>query len=783
MKISTNWLNDYIAIENVDLKELADKITKVGVAVETISEGIDFSHLIVGEVIECELHPNSDHLHVCTVNIGTEVLQIVCGAPNVKKGIKVIVALVGAILPGNFEIKKSTIRGVDSNGMLCALSELGFEDKIEGGIHELPVSAVVGEQPKKYISNDVVYELDLNPNRNDCLSILGFAYEAAAVLNQKVKLPNNKYEEIDKDINDIFKLKVETPNCSFFSCKYISDIKIKESPEYIKERLINSGMRPINNIVDISNYIMLEYGQPLHFYDADKLNSVIGVREANDNEIIKALNSEEYTLSKDDLVITSDTKIAGIAGVMGGYDTEVDENTKNILIESAIFNPLMIRKTSIKLGLRSEASLRFEKGLNYEYTLNALDRACSLVFEYGDGKVYSGMLLYDKEDKKPKKASISLERINKYLGITLKDRDVKSAFDRLGFEYSAEYDVIIPRRRMDVSISEDLIEEVGRIYGFEHINGTYPKLILKKGKFDPRILYRKDISAYLKKLGLDEVKTYTLTDEKNIEMFNYDNVSTIKVNNPMSIEKEYLRTSLIPSLLDVCEYNKYRSVENVNIYEISNVYESIDNEYKETMKLCISMHGSILNNPVLGINIKVDFYLLKGMIENLLHYLGFDKRYSFISNDKLSFMHPGVTANIVINNKIVGFLGKTNPNLKMKDVYVCEINLDLIRNIGIGKVKYKEPNKYPFSIKDLCFVVDKNLNGIDLVNEIKKIEPHIISSCEIFDVYDMGDKKSIALKMKFESFDHTLGEDEINVSFNKIIDTICKKFNAILKTK
>ena len=391
--ISLNWVKDYIDLDGEDLKELAVKVTKAGVNVEkVITNHID--NLVIGEVLECE-DIEGTHLHLCKVNIGKEVTQIVCGAPNVRKGIKVIVALPGAVLPGDFEIKVSTIRGYESNGMICALYELGLEEKNDEtyskGIEELDDNAPVGKDPLEYLGiDDTIYELDVHKHRNnDCYYHIGFAYEIGAILNKKITLPNENYKEVKENIEDNFSLKVETDKCQYYLAKMVKDIVIKESPDFIKKRLISAGMRPINNVVDISNYVMLEYGQPMHFFDYDKLGNKILVRNAKENEKIITLDEKERILSKDDIVITDGDKPVCIAGVMGGLNTDVDDNTKVILIESAIFDAVSIRYTANRLDLKSEASIRYGKGLNYEYTLSAINRACHLLEKYADAKILS----------------------------------------------------------------------------------------------------------------------------------------------------------------------------------------------------------------------------------------------------------------------------------------------------------------------------------------------------------------------------------------------------------
>ena len=436
--IDLDWVKDYIDIEDQDLKELAVKITKAGINIEkVITNHID--NLVIGEVIECKKHPDSDHLHVCLVNVGDEVKQIICGASNVREGLKVIVALPGAILPNNFEIKKSKIRGVESNGMLCALFELGLEEKNEDtynrGIYEVDSKAKVGSDAMKYLNlDDTLYELDVHKHRNnDCYYHIGFAYEIGAILNRKVTLPSDKTNPIKDEVKNYFSLKVETDKCPYYLAKMVTNVKIGESPEFIKRRLSAYGMRSINNVVDISNYVMLEYGQPLHFFDKDILGDNIVVRNAKEGEEITTLDGKMRILNSDDIVITDGTKPVCLAGVMGGENTEVTENTKNILIESAIFDGVSIRNTSNRLNLKSEASIRYGKGLSYEYTEKAIERACHLLEKYAGATVLCGTVKHDKIDKTPKIVSFNSSEINRLLGIVISDEDVKVELNRLGF--------------------------------------------------------------------------------------------------------------------------------------------------------------------------------------------------------------------------------------------------------------------------------------------------------------------------------------------------------------
>lgn len=784
--ISLNWVKDYINLDGEDLKELAVKITKAGVNVEKVITN-HINNLVIGEVLECSDIPDT-HLHLCNVNIGNKVVQIVCGAPNVRSGIKVIVALPGAILPGDFEIKVGKIRGYESNGMICALFELGLEEKTEEnynkGIEELDTNAPVGEDPLKFLGlDDTLYELDVHKHRNnDCYYHIGFAYEIASILNKEVTLPSESYKETKESICDKFSLKVETDKCPYYLAKMVKDITIKESPEFIKKRLIAAGMRPINNVVDISNYVMLEYGQPMHFFDYDKLGNKIVVRDAKENEKIITLDDKERVLSKGDIVITDGNKPVCIAGVMGGLNTEVDDSTKTILIESAIFDATSIRYTANNLNLRSEASIRYGKGLNYEYTKSAINRACHLLEKYADAKVLSGIVMHDKINKTPKIVKFKSSDVNKLLGITISDSDMEIELKRLGFDYKLnknEFIVTIPNRRLDIDPNvNDIAEEIGRLYGYHNLISTMPKVPVKKGEYVGDVKYRKAISKRLRTLGLNECKTYTLVSPDMANLFKYADSKNISLPNPMSLDKSIIRTTLIPSLLNIYNYNKLRKVNDILIYEIAKTY---DVDYHEDTKVSILMKGNYISNSWNSNTLKIDFYLIKGIIENLLDYLGFKNRYSFIV-ESISDMHPGASAKILLDRECIGIIGRVHPRINKDDIFVAEFSMTKLFEKKVKPLKYKEANKYPGISKDLAFVVDKDISNDKLIETIRKSGGRLLTNIDVFDVYT-GDKindneKSIAYNLLFEDTNRTLTDEEVMNVFNKIISDVEGKLGA-----
>lgn len=789
MILSRKFVSDYIDLDNsLTIKQIAEDMTRVGNEYDNCGKLIEASNLVIGEIIECVNHPDSDHLHVCKVNIGNEVLQIVCGAPNARVGIKVIVALVGAVLP-EITIKKGVIRGVESNGMMCSMKELGLDNKFLtpediNGIKELPDDAVVGEDPIKYLGlDDEIIDFELTANRGDLLSMLGLSYELGAIYDKKVKDIDLTYNEIDKNIDSEFSIDIKTEKCSLFLAKKVSNITIKESPDFIKNRLIACGIRPINNVVDISNYVMLETGQPLHFYDADNLGDTLIVRDAKDGEKLITLDNQERTLNVNDIVIANKVGSVGLAGVMGGLSTEVLETTKNIIIESAIFDSVSVRKTSKKV-LRSEASNRFEKGIDPKRTYMAIKRACHLLEIYANGSIYSGMLTYDKMNKDDKVIDIALENINNVLGTNIDVKTVISVFEKLGFTAQNKENLItvtVPTRRTDISIKEDLIEEVGRIYGINNIEGKLPKLSIKQGSYDKTT---RQIRNKLVDLGLNEVLTQIFLNDEVAQKYCDKDYEIVKLLDPLSVEKNALRYSLVPSLLKVYEYNKGRNLKDITIFEMAKGFYKKDDEYGEDNKLCILMTGDYYLE--LGNRKKVDFYVLKGIIEELLHFLGFSNRYSFVVNNIKEFLHPGVSATINVNGSDIGFLGLLHPSIE-KNVYVAEINLDKLLKNRVSKLKYKEVSKYPKVVKDLAFIVDKKINSEDIVKVIKKSGGKTLTNIEVFDLYTgenvKENEKSIAYSLTFEDMNKTLSDEEVMLIFNKIINDVEVKLNAKLRDK
>ena len=785
MKLSRKFVSDYVDLDK-DIKQIADDMTSIGNEYDSCEKLIPATKLVIGQVVECIDHPDSDHLHVCKVDVGNEILQIVCGAPNVRENIKVIVALDGANLPGG-NIKKGVIRGVESNGMLCSMAELGLDHKFltekdVAGIHELPDDAVVGEDPIKYLElDDEVIDFELTSNRGDLLSILGMAYELGALYDKKVKDIDLSYSETDDDVNKSFKIDIQTDKCPLFLAKKVTNVTIKESPTFIKNRLIASGIRPINNIVDISNYVMLETGQPLHYYDSDRLGDTLVVRMANDNETLVTLDNQERKLSNNDIVIATPKEAVGLAGVMGGLSTEIENDTKNIIVESAIFDSINIRKTSKKV-LRSEASNRFEKGLDPKRTYMAMMRSCHLLEKYADATIVGGMVEYKNIDICDRKIEITEKKINTVLGIEIDKEEIISILNRLGFvveENNGSLVVTVPTRRTDIFIEEDIIEEIGRIYGIDRIQGKSMILPVVPGTVNKNLRIVRNKMA---SLGLSETLSYSLISENDVKKYTLDEFDIVKVLDPMSEDRNTLRYSLISSLMNIYQYNKARGQKDISIYEVGKGFYKKDGVYYEENKLAVLMTG-LYSNGLSRVN--VDFYLVKGVLEELLEYLGYKNRYSLKVENIPNELHPGQSASIILNNVNIGIIGKVHPSVTKDSIYVLEINLDKLFQFRVKQMQYKEISKYPSSVKDVAFIINKKQTAEEVMSVIKKAAGRLLTGLEIFDVYEgenvADNERSIAFKLTFSDSTRTLNDEEVMTIFNKVIEDVKSKLNAKLR--
>ena len=788
MNISLNWLKELVDI-NITSSELANHFNLHSAEVSRLEKLVDASKLVIGYVKTCVEHPSSDHLHICEVETGTDDLQIICGAPNVASGQKVIVALEGAILPGDFKIKKAKIRGVESNGMICSLDELGIEKKYHGedGIHVLSDEAVVGGNPLSFMFlEDEVLELDITPNRSDLLSMMGVAYDVKAMLDTKIHFREFDVTETNREnTSQVF---TETKGCKSYYARVVENVTIKESPIWLKSRLIAAGVRPINNVVDISNYVMLLFGQPLHTFDFDKITTKkIVVRDAFDKEKIVTLDGKERILTEEDLVITDGLRAIALAGVMGGFDTEVTPATKTILIESATFDPIHIRKTSKRLDLRSEASIRFERGLDPARSKAACDAAASLLKELANGQITKGIAFFDTHSYQKNRISISLKKIQDTTGFLYTNDEIEDVLTRLSFKVSSsggDFVVEVPSRRIDIASKQDLIEEIVRIHGYGNIPISYP-ITPTTGELTAKQKARRIIKNTLLSMGIDETITYTLVSKEKATSFDRVDKSLIPLFNPMSEERSYLRHSLLPSLLDVLLYNLSRKVENIQLFELGKGYTfDAETEYVSGV-----LTGDYQNSLWQGHKNPFDFYLLKGMIEALLSSLNCGNYEIKKPNTKISFLHPGISAVLKSDNHEIGFFGRLHPELEQKmnlpNTFVFELNLDLLLNASNRQVHMEVIPKYPSVSRDIAIVVDKFTIASDIIETIKVAGKKSLTSVRIFDVYLGGiiesQKKSVAINLVFQDQQKTLSTEEVDQFVERILNQLNLKLGATLR--
>ena len=791
MLLPIKWLKDYVDFD-FDVKKLADGLSNSGSHVESViipSEGLD--KIVVGKIEKIDKHPDADKLVVCSVNVGDEVLQIVTGAPNVFEGAIVPVALHGSTVAGGVKIKKGKLRGVESNGMLCSLEELGFDNSVipkeaRNGIFIFPEGTEIGKSALEtlFMDSDIL-ELEITPNRPDCLSIMGMAVETAASFDLKTKHNEIKIENEVDDFSDYFDdIVIETENCNRYYSKILKNIKIGPSPLWLQTYLMQAGVRPISNIVDLTNFVMLEYGQPLHAFDLDSLtNKKIVVRMAKDGEETVTLDGETRKLTSDDILITDGSEIIGLAGIMGGLDSEITEKTVNVLLEGANFNKENIRKTSRRLNLRSEASSRFEKGIDPNLAKTAVDRVCQLEEMLGIAEVVGGSKDVGDFDKAPKEIKLRLEKVNDLIGVDFTIDEVKNILNRLEIETEVKEDYLlakIPSVRLDLGIEEDLIEEVARIYGYDNVEPKKLRGTLTVGR-KPRFRNVEDrIKNLLIGLGYSEFMTYSFVSPSSYEKANYkeDEKNIIRILNPLGEDYSIMRTTIVPSMIDALAKNYVRGNENVGGFEIGNTFFPTDGELPaEKLKLTMGFYD-------LG-----DFYYLKESIEKLLWYLGIEDLE--VRRKEVSFLHPGRSAEFILKGESLGVFGEVHPKVLenyglKKKAYVAELDFDKIVENTIGNYTYKELPKYPTMKRDFAFVMDRDIDSVELEKISKKYGKELLESFKVFDIYQGENieegKKSVAFSLVFRAADRTLEDAEVTEICEKIVAEIESEIKAKLRS-
>ncbi|WP_437269197.1 phenylalanine--tRNA ligase subunit beta [Staphylococcus aureus] len=782
MLISNEWLKEYVTIDD-SVSNLAERITRTGIEVDDLIDYTkDIKNLVVGFVKSKDKHPDADKLNVCQVDIGEdEPVQIVCGAPNVDAGQYVIVAKVGGRLPGGIKIKRAKLRGERSEGMICSLQEIGISSNyipksFESGIYVFSESQVPGTDALQALYlDDQVMEFDLTPNRADALSMIGTAYEVAALYNTKMTKPDTTSNELELSANDELTVTIENEDkVPYYSARVVHDVTIEPSPIWMQARLIKAGIRPINNVVDISNYVLLEYGQPLHMFDQDAIGSQqIVVRQANEGEKMTTLDDTERELLTSDIVITNGQTPIALAGVMGGDFSEVKEQTSNIVIEGAIFDPVSIRHTSRCLNLRSESSSRFEKGIATEFVDEAVDRACYLLQTYANGKVLKDRVSSGELGAFITPIDITADKINRTIGFDLSQNDIVTIFNQLGFDTEINDDVItvlVPSRRKDITIKEDLIEEVARIYGYDDIPSTLPVFDkVTSGQLTDRQYKTRMVKEVLEGAGLDQAITYSLVSKEDATAFSMQQRQTIDLLMPMSEAHASLRQSLLPHLIEAASYNVARKNKDVKLFEIGNVFfANGEGELPDQVEyLSGILTGDYVVNQWQGKKETVDFYLAKGVVDRVSEKLNLEFSYRRADIDGL---HPGRTAEILLENKVVGFIGELHPTLAadndLKRTYVFELNFDALMSVSVGYINYQPIPRFPGMSRDIALEVDQNIPAADLLSTIHAHGGNILKDTLVFDVYqgehlEKG-KKSIAIRLNYLDTEETLTDERVS---------------------
>ena len=797
MLVSYNWLKQYTNVED-NANALAEKITRGGIEVEGVEYlAEEISNVVVGYVVSKEKHPDAEKLNVCQVNVGEEEnLQIVCGAPNVDAGQYVIVAKVGAKLPG-IKIKKAKLRGVESQGMICSLAELGLSKSVvpknyQEGIYVFETEQELGSDVVEVLGlNDYILDLSITPNRADALSMRGLTYELGALYNNKVN-----FNDVEKEENyeaTSLQVAIESDSCRNYVGQVVKNVEVKSSPLWLQTRLMNSGIRPINNIVDITNYVLLEFGQPMHAFDKDLVGDKIVVRDAKEGEVLETLDGEERKLQTTDLVITDGTRAIALGGVMGGKNTEVSEETKNIILESAYFNPTSVRRTSAAHGLRSDSSARFEKGIDPNMQKAALARAVELILELcPEAVVESSVGIVNKEEEKV--VEITTSYINNYLGITLSTEEIVAILEGLSFtvEVTGENLVVkVPTRRPDISIKQDLVEEVIRIYGYDNLASTLPKFSkTTKGGLTYSQRMVRDLRAVYSSLGFNDTINYSLVSEEEATQYTLEDHHKVRLLMPMTETHSTLRQSLVPGLLNTVQYNVARKQKDLKLLEIGRVFfgSGDDNiQPKETLYLSAALTGEERATKWLKESSSLDFFAAKGYLEVVFERLGLDEKVTY-KKSTLEGMHPGRFAEVYLGEKRIGFIGEVHPQvadkLGLNTTYVFEINLDEVISESKVRPKYEEVTKYPEITRDIAMLVDVKDEYQNIYNVIESVNSKLITKVELFDLYVGAEllvgKKSLALTITYSDKQKTLTDEEVTAVHEKVLSALTE-YGAIIR--
>lgn len=798
MRLSYKWLSEYVDLSGITPEELAEKMTTAGLEVEGIEPMAQGTNLVIGEVMECRPHSNSDHLSVTQTRIGDnpeDVYQIVCGAPNCRKGLKVIVALPGAKLPGG-TIGNKPVRGEDSNGMLCALFELGVDkkylrqDQIDG-IEELPADAPVGERNVlEWLGyDDTILDVSLTPNRADCSAMWNMAKEVGAILHRNVTLPDlSDYKDIGEEGD--FRIASKTAKCPAFTGKTVNHVEVGPSPKWMTDYLHAAGMNSINNVVDISNYVMLETGQPLHFYNLAKLPAKeITVVDDIDMKMT-ALDGVEFEIKKGDLVITTGGEPTGIAGIMGGEESMIDETTTGIFIEAAHFDQVSVRRSSIRLNLLTEAAQRFTKGIEPLAMEKAVARSAQLLAKYANASGFEKTIQFNEEPYKPVVVKETLSHCNGLLGTEFTMEQVRETLEWLDFKPEICGDEItchIPSCRTDIERPADIDEEIIRLIGFDSLKSTLPYMEATVGQLTPAQNLRRNIGSIMRSFGLSEIVTYTLVNGTYTTDGCMTDREAIALAMPMSEARRFIRNNLINSVLECVQYNEAHQNENNMFYEISKVYSTKGEEER----LAIVLDGSLQQDRLHKIDVKGDFYALKGILTAMLKKIGIPDARIRVKENKCDtdHFHPYRSAELYLDNQMLGIFGELHPDyagrFDLRRTVYAEIRLDPLFTVRTGRLRFSPLEKYPAVSRDIALIVRTDVTAQQILESIRKAGRKIIRNAEVFDVYE-GEhiekgKKSVALRITYQSSDHTLKEEEIADAHQAILNNLSSRLKAELR--
>ena len=798
MLISLNWLKQYIDLDGIEINEMENSLTMIGQEVEKIEiAGSNLENVVTAKIIEKEMHPDSDHLTVCKVDNGKEILQIVCGASNHKAGDKVVLAQIGAKLSEDFVIKKGKIRGKEPCGMLCSEVELGIgSDK--DGIIILPEDAPIGVPFKDYLGiNDTVFELEITPNRPDCLSHIGIARELSAYYGKELKYPETEIKsEISEKTSDNVKVSIEDSNLSRrYVTRILKNVTVKESPKWLKERIEAVGLRSINNIVDVSNFILMEMNHPNHVFDLDKIEgNEIKVKSAVKGDKLVTLDEQERELEDGDIVICDSKKILALGGVMGGLDSEVTDNTKNILLEVAQFNPQNVRKTSRRLTLSSDSSYRFERGIDVEDSIKVINRLANLIQEVAGGEILNGYVDVYPVPHENKVAELNFERLNRFVGKVIPREKVIEILRNLEIDVKDNGETLTltaPSYRGDLELEQDYFEEVIRMYGFDNIENILPRVDINKNSTLDTTKLTDRVKTICASVGLKEVINYSFIPKDALQKLKFTGVSEdklIDISNPITEDFVTMRPTLLYSLIKNAKDNMNRNVSNIRFFEVSRTFEKAEELAKEDIKVGIILAGEndkTLWNPK---PVHYDFYDLKGIVEEIFSKLKFQS-FSIKRSVQTEF-HPGRSADVFVGKEYIGSFGEIHPDvlenfgLNKKTVLVAEFNIELIKKYINKPFVYQGIVKYPAVPRDLALVMNENILVGDVLKTIEKIDKKV-EKVELFDIYQgIGvepGKKSVAISILLRDDSKTLEEKEINDIIDKILAKMKKDYMAELR--